>query len=242
MNKKEIIVKNDHEQTATFGAFLIEKIIKQNQNPTTNIAFSGGNTPQLMFEKLSKLTNLNWAKVNIFLVDERYISLDNKNSNFNMIKKHLLNNIDIPSENIKNINYLNDINEAVKEYKNKLIEQFSLTPKNPYPVFDLIHLGIGGDGHTASIFDHQKINKNKLIDITTGKKYKRITFTYKILNHAKNILFLATGKEKKDIIKKVLQKDKRYPAANVETKGNIYFLLDKESASLIKNNKYNNNR
>jgi 6-phosphogluconolactonase/glucosamine-6-phosphate isomerase/deaminase len=88
VNKKKIIVKNDHEEASTYGAFLIGKIIKQNQNPTANIALSGGSTPKLMFEKLSKLTKLNWRNVNIFLVDERYINLDNKNSNFNMIKNH----------------------------------------------------------------------------------------------------------------------------------------------------------
>lgn len=236
VNKREIIVKNDHEQTSTFGAFLIEKIIKQNQNPTANIALSGGSTPKLMFEKLAKLTKLDWENVNIFLVDERYVCTDSKNSNFNMIKKHLLNNIDIPSENIKNIKYADDIDESVGKYKSMLIEQFSLTPEKPYPVFDLIHLGIGADGHTASIFESQKVNNNKLIDITKGEKFKRITFTYKILNHAKNIVFLASGSEKKEIIKKILEKDKRYPAANVENDGNIYFLLDKKSAALVENN------
>lgn len=236
VNKKKIIIKNDHEQTSTYGAFLIEKIIKQNQNPTANIALSGGNTPKLMFEKLSKLTELNWKNVNIFLVDERYVSTDSKNSNFNMIKKHLLNNINIPSKNIKNIEYTDDIDESLKKYKNMLIEQFSLSQKNPYPIFDLIHLGIGDDGHTASIFDPQNIDSNKLVDITKGEKFKRITFTYKILNHAKNIVFLATGNEKKEIIEKIIQKDKRYPAANVENDGNIYFLLDKKSATLVENN------
>lgn len=236
VSKKEIIVKNDHEQISTFGALLIEKIIKQNQNPTSNIALSGGSTPQLMFEKLAKLTKLDWKYINVFLVDERYVSPDSKNSNFNMINKHLLNNINIPSENIKKIKYVDDINKSVRKYKNMLIEEFSLTPESPYPMFDLIHLGIGEDGHTASIFDPQKINNNKLIDITKGKKFKRITFTYKIINHAKNILFLATGDDKKDIIKKILQKDKRYAAANVENKGNIYFLLDKKSATLVNNN------
>ena len=233
VDKKKIITKNDHEEASTYGAFLIGKIIKQNQNPIANIALSGGKTPILMFEKLSKLTNLNWTKVNIFLVDERYISLDNENSNFNMINKHLLNNIDIPSENIKNINYLNDINEAVKEYKNKIVKEFSLSKEKPNPVFDLIHLGIGDDGHTASIFNPQKVNNEELIDITQGEQFDRITFTYKILNHAKNILFLATGDKKKKIVKEILKNNKRFAAANVENKGNTYFLLDTNAATLI---------
>ncbi len=235
MNKKKIIGKSDHEETSTYGAFLIGKIIKQNQHPTANIALSGGNTPKLMFEKLSKLEKLNWENVNIFLVDERYINLDNKNSNFNMIKNHLINNIDIPLENIKNVNYSNNINESAREYRDRIIKQFSLSKENPNPVFDLIHLGIGEDGHTASIFDLKKINNNKLIDITRGEKYKRITFTYKILNNAKNILFLATGDKKKKIIKKILEKDKKYAAANVENDGYIYYLFDKSAAALVKN-------
>lgn len=236
VNKKEIIVKKDHEEASTYGAFLISEIIKQNQNPVANIAFSGGNTPILIFEKLSKLTKLDWKKVNIFLVDERYVSKYSKNSNFKMINNHLLNNINIPSENIKRINYLDNIDKSVKEYKKKITDQFSLLSENSNPVFDLIHLGIGRDGHTASIFESERINNDKLIDITSGEKFKRITFTYRILNHAKNILFLATGKEKKDIIKKIIDKDKRYAASNVANEGNTYFLLDKDAAALLENN------
>ncbi len=236
MNKKEIIVKEDHEKVSTYGAFLIGELIKQNQNPVANIAFSGGNTPVLMLEKLSKLTKLDWKKVNIFLVDERYVSTDSKNSNFNMINKHLLNNINIHSENIKKINYLDNLDKAVKEYKKMLIDQFSLSTVNSNPVFDFIHLGIGRDGHTASIFEPERINNDKLIDITSGEKFKRITFTYRILNHTKNILFLVTGKEKKEIIKKIIDKDKRYAASNVENDGNTYFLLDKDAAALLENN------
>ena len=233
MGSREIIIKNDHEEISNYAAFLVNKIIKNNNTKITNIALSGGNTPILMFEKLAKLTKINWSNIHIFLVDERYVDKSDPDSNFRLIDKHLISKIEIPKDNIHYIKYYQDIRKSLLDYKKDLKTHFNLKNNNDLPHFDLIHLGIGGDGHTASIFKSEE-GENGLLQITQGKKHARITFTYNVINNAENIMFLVTGKKKKAIIKNILENQAVYPASQVRTSGNLFFLLDEKSANLLK--------
>ena len=235
MSEKEVIVKKDHEAISTYTAFLIEDLIKKIKNTKKdkiNIAFSGGSTPILMFEKLAKLTTLDWKDINIFLVDERYVNNSHQDSNYNMIKKHLLKNIEIPFQNIHHMNYQNNIEQSLKDYKDQLQKCFNFK-NNEIPIFDIIHLGIGRDGHTASIFAPEQIDNSQLLSITHGESFKRITFTFKIINKAKNIIFLSTGQRKQNIVKEVINKNQKYPASLVNNQGNIFYLLDEEAAKKL---------
>jgi len=234
MSKKEVIIKKDYEEISTYTAFLIEDIVKKIKNKKSgkiNIAFSGGNTPILMFGKLAELTDLNWHDINIYLVDERYVRNNHKDSNYKLLKEHLIRHINIPDENVHYIKYLAEIKNSLKDYKKQIVQGFKFKNEKQNPEFDLIHLGIGADGHTASIFQPEKIDNNQLLAVTRGKRYKRITFTYKILNNAKNILFLIAGKEKQEIVSEIINKNnKDYAAAEVNNKGKLYYLLDKEAS------------
>jgi len=233
MGSREIIIKNDHEEISNYATYLVNRIIKNNDKKYTNIAFSGGSTPILMFEKLAKLTKINWNNIHLFLVDERYVDKSDQDSNYRLINKHLISKIDIPKDNIHDIKYYQDIRKSLLAYKKDLKTHFNLKNNNVFPNFDLIHLGIGGDGHTASIFKSEE-GENGLLQITQGKKHARITFTYNVINNAENIIFLVTGKKKETIIKNILEGQAVYPAGRVRTSGNLFFLLDKKSANLIK--------
>ncbi|MGL5801036.1 MAG: 6-phosphogluconolactonase, partial [Cetobacterium sp.] len=111
-----------------------------------NIAFSGGRTPKEFFTKLSK-EDIEWEKINIFLVDERFVPLDSNNSNYNLLKKNLLDKIDIPEKNIHKIEILKTPLDSKIDYEKRLLKYFKGDIR-----FDAVYLGIGEDGHTGSIF------------------------------------------------------------------------------------------
>jgi 6-phosphogluconolactonase len=226
MRNKKLIIKKDYEAISDYAVTLFESIISNTNKKIVNIALSGGNTPKLMFDKLSKSTIINWDYVNIFIVDERHVENTHKDSNSKLIKEILINKIDIPKRNIHFVKYFNDPSKSLKNYREDIRSHFKLENKLQTPKFDLIHLGIGTDGHTASIFPNQNIDHNKLLDITKGSKYKRITFTYRILNNAENIMFLVSGKEKAEIVGKLFNSKEDIPASHVNSNDKIYYLLD----------------
>ncbi|MDZ7671248.1 MAG: 6-phosphogluconolactonase [Halanaerobiales bacterium] len=234
MNNKELIVKNDYESISTYAASLIENIITNLNKKIINIALSGGNTPKLMFEKLSKSTIIDWKYVNIFIVDERHINNNHNDSNSKLIKEVLIDKIDIPKSNFHIVKYFDDPYKSLKNYKDDISSHFNIESKLYTPKFDLIHLGIGTDGHTASIFPNKNIDHSKLLDISQGDKYKRITFTYRLLNNSDNIIFLVSGNKKANIMEKVYNNKADLPAMKINNEGSIYYLLDNYAAKRIK--------
>ncbi len=230
MSNKKFIVKKDYESISAYAVKLFENVITNTNKKVVNIALSGGNTPKLMFDKLSKSSVIDWKYVNIFIVDERHVANNHKDSNSRLIKEALIDKIDIPNNNFHKIKYFENAVKSLEDYKNDIRSHFKLKSNLQSPKFDLIHLGIGTDGHTASIFNHINIDNNKLIEITEGDKYKRITFTYKILNNADSIIFLVSGKNKANIMKKVNSDKYKLPANMINNNGNIYYLLDTEAA------------
>ena len=195
-------------------------------------ALSGGNTPVPFFKKLSEQkNNFNWDKTFIFQVDERYVPSDHPDSNYKMIKENFLDKINIPEKNIFPVNTDLSLKDCTSDYENQINVFFK---KEAFPYFDLILLGIGTDGHTASLFPGNKIlNENKKITTSVEDKninHKRITLTYPIINNSKKIIFLATGKNKAQIIKKIIQdKNINYPASRINpVNGKVIYVLDKE--------------
>jgi len=160
-----------------------------------SIAFSGGKTPIKLFELLA-LEDINWENINIFLVDERWVPLDHIDSNYGMIKKKLLENITIPSENIHHINYSPSIEKSKEKYEGDLLEYFQGDI-----VFDLIFLGVGNDGHTASIFEKKEVDILENVIITSSKRHphRRISLGMGVINKSKRKIFLL-GPKKLSII------------------------------------------
>lgn len=206
------------------------------------IALSGGSTPKQLFNYWSQLPEgeINWEKVILFWGDERCVPPTDEESNYKMTKEHLLNHVPIPQRNIFRIEGENDPEQEAVRYSHLLQEK--LVVQGGLPIFDLVMLGMGDDGHTASIFPHQMelwdSNENCVVAIhpTTGQR--RVSITGKVINAARNVAFLVTGANKADKVKEIISQPdeaaKKYPAARVEPDtGNLYWFLDQQAANKL---------
>lgn len=229
------------EGLAEFFWKLSEKVL--NEKEIYSIALSGGSTPKIFFSALASeyRYKINWENVHLFWVDERCVPPTDIESNFGMTKQFLIDKIPIPEKNIHRMKGEMDTEEEAERYSLEITK--NLPAKNSLPVFDFIMLGIGEDGHTASIFPNQMnlLQSEKIC----GTAYhpvshqKRITLTGKVINNSSEVAFVVTGKNKAVIISDIFTKDKRsesYPASYINpTSGNLYWFLDNESASLLNN-------
>jgi len=206
-------------------------------------ALSGGSTPNLFFQTLAKPENREkvlWQNVHLFWGDERCVPPQDEESNFGTTKRILLDFIDIPQINVHPIHGEKNLFIEVTNYSNEIrkIVPFS---KNDLPVFDWIFLGLGSDGHTASIFPVSNVlnKKNTICSVAkhplTGQE--RITLTLPAINNAKRISFLVTGEDKAEILKKIVMNEngsEKYPASFVRPKNGILeWYLDKAAGKYL---------
>lgn len=207
-----------------------------------NIAISGGSTPKVIFKVLAdKYSNhIDWEKVHLFWGDERCVPPDNSESNYGMTKEFLIDKIKIPEKNIYRIKGEDEPILEAKRYSKIIIDNM---PKlNDLPAFDFIMLGLGEDGHTASIFPDRLdlFQSDKICEVVEhpATHQNRITLTGRILNYAYSVGFFVTGKEKASIVKIIIEGSERafqYPASHIQlVNGKIYWYLENESAALLK--------
>lgn len=170
------------------------------------VALSGGNTPKIFFQALAK-SELDWSKIHLYWSDERYVSHSDSASNFGMAQKNLISHIAIPSTNIHAIpTQFSDPHEAAKKYE-ELLTQTQM---------DLVYLGIGADGHTASLFPGVSFPTNTKVSAFFVRKLDiyRISMMADYINEAKEIRFLVSGQDKKpvlDYITQIPELPSRYP-------------------------------
>jgi len=196
--------------------------LQHNKKRRFSFVLTGGNSPIKLYKFLAKNKKINWKNIDFFIGDERFVKESSKNSNIGMCKKHLLNKINISKKQIYKISTEKfPLKESVIDYENKIKKYFF--GKN-YK-FDIVLLGIGNDGHIASLF-RNNINKNnnKNVKSVRRKDFFRITLTLKSINNAKNIFLWAPGKNKSSIVKKILKDNKlKYPASFLREKNNFLF-------------------
>jgi 6-phosphogluconolactonase len=217
------------------GAHRVAEIISEceGRKPFCSIALSGGSTPKRLYELLAKGEGgpIDWDRVHVFFGDERNVPPDDHESNYRMAKESLFASGLIPESNIHRIRGEFSANEAAQSYEDEIKRVLGNDP-----VFDLVLLGLGPDGHTASLFpDSPALNENKkLVAANHVEKLKsdRITFTYPLLNRADNVMFLASGADKAKIVRSVLSGEGDYPSRHVRPEhGELIWMLDKDSAS-----------
>jgi len=241
--KLEIKIFLNPEEVAVQIAEDISDLVNENADKGRNtfIAVAGGNTPKILFTKLSGnfKESIAWEKIHLFWSDERCVSPNDNQSNFGMTKKYLLDNIDIPKENIHRIRGEEDPLKEVMRISSEI--KYTLPAKNNLPLFDLNILGLGVDGHTASLFPGKKLRNvsNGIAGIAlhplTGQK--RITLTQEVINNTRQIIFMVTGGKKADIVYEMMSADNsgsRFPAAKVRAAEMLKWYLDKDAASRIK--------
>ena len=202
------------------------------------VALSGGNTPKIFFNELSEnyKEKILWKNIYFFWVDERCEPPTNADSNYGMTKKFLLDKIQIPAENIYRILGENDPLKEAERYSS-VIEDI-IPDRNNLPSFDFVLLGIGDDGHTASIFPNQLnlIKSGKICEtaIHPLSLQKRITLTGKVINNSSRIIFFVTGKTKSEILNEILNPSDSpslFPAAYIKpVDGKLSWYLDKDAA------------
>ncbi len=209
---------------------------------TVNISLSGGSTPKALFSYWAEKhkNDIPWSRVNFFWGDERCVPPDHEESNFGMTKKYLFDHINIPQENIFRILGENDPVEEAQRYGMILEEVLDLS--GGIPEFDIMMLGLGDDGHTASIFPHQielwNNQANCVVGIHPVSGQKRVSLTGKVINNAHVITFLVTGENKETMVEKLVEpteeEKKVYPAALVKPEqGNLAWFLDEAAAKAI---------
>ncbi len=219
----------------------IRKYIAEWPKPRYDIALSGGSTPKKLFKVLAKKhrETIPWDKVHFWWGDERCVSPESEESNYKMAKDYLFSKISVPERNIHRIKGEIQPEEEAIRYAAEI--RNNLKSKNGIPVFDIILLGLGEDGHTASIFPDQLnlFHEEKLCAVASHPEtgQKRITLTGRILNNAKRIYFLVTGESKADRISEIMSNDeaaKKLPAYHVEpVTGVLVWFIDEPAASKI---------
>lgn len=238
----EIKIFDNIELLAEFiGIIWIDQIQNLESNNFYSLALSGGSTPIKIFQYLSTnyKNRLNWNRIKFFWGDERCVPPDNNDSNYKLAKEILFEPLNISEENIFRI--LGEENPVDESDRYSKVLQTELCSRNGIPKFDFILLGMGEDGHTASIFP-QEINlfhSHNFCQVAEHpiSSQKRITLTGKIINNASTIAIAAIGESKAkkifDVVKRNREADP-YPVSLVNPlEGKLYWLLDKESASLI---------
>jgi 6-phosphogluconolactonase len=207
-----------------------------------SVALSGGSTPKSLYSLLaSNYADFAWNRVFLFFGDERHVPPTDPESNYRMVKESLLSKIAIPAENVFRVSAENpDADAAAADYEAQLRRFFELKP-GEFPRFDLILLGVGPDGHTASLFPGSAAldETARLVVANWVAKFNthRITFTFPVLDRAAEIMFLASGADKADMLHQVLEVKNTppLPSQRIEpTDGKLLWMLDEAAAAKLK--------
>lgn len=207
-----------------------------------HVALSGGSTPKIVFDYLAAHfgDEIDWSKVNFYWGDERCVPPTDSESNYKMTVDHLLSKIEMPSFNVFRILGENDPEEEAERYSQVLDTE--LPKLNDIPQFDLVILGMGDDGHTVSIFPDSislwDAPENCVVATHPESGQKRVTITGRIVNNAKAVAFLVTGKSKAAKVQEIHKKEKdfaSYPANLVQpSHGALIWFLDEDAAKGIR--------
>ncbi len=210
-------------------------------NQTVHIALSGGSTPKIVFDELAQNHGhlVDWGKVQFYWGDERCVQPSDMESNFQMTQTYLFSKLDIPEDNIHRIRGEEEPSKEASRYAHVL--ENTLPIANGLPQFDLVILGLGDDGHTASIFPYEIAlwDSKNCCEVAThpDSGQRRITITGGVINNAKTVAFLVTGENKSGRVRQILQRESGYeklPASLVTpNSGSLLWFMDSEAAKDI---------
>jgi len=239
----EIIILKDPNAVADYAANRFVYVSKEavQDKSIKHIALSGGSTPALLFNMLTSNKykgQIYWQNIHLWWGDERVVAPDHPESNFGLAQKLLLKKIDIPQNNIHRIKAELEPETAANQYQHEMINNISLISN--VPTFDWTILGMGDDGHTASLFNvDESFYTQNLTWVTVHPQsgQKRISLSPKTLFASKYITFMVTGKNKAEKIKEILGEEKTgndYPSSLIRSvNGKTVWLLDVEAGQLL---------
>lgn len=207
---------------------------------TFAVALSGGSTPKGLYSLLGQFPyrdEIDWKRVLVFWADERCVPPTHPESNFRLAFDAFLSKVSPPAENIRRIAGEEDPGRAAEQYEQDIRSHFGAVS---FPTFDLMILGAGGDGHTASLFPGSDVLREKKrlaapVYLEPAKR-NRVTLTLPVLNHAAKVLFLAAGRAKAGVVHEILENGnpKQYPAGLIEpVRGSVTWMIDQEAAGSL---------
>ena len=227
-----------------------EEFVRAGQNAIDargrfSVALAGGSTPHRLYELLSSdpfCCQLEWSAVEFFFGDERTVPPDHKDSNFRMVHEALLEKLDVPPSHIHRMQAeRRDLAMAASDYQAELARVCGVSATGAPPVLDLVLLGMGDDGHTASLFPATEALKEKKLWVVANHVPKlaadRMTLTTAILNRAACVVFLVTGPDKASVLAEVLEgplEPERLPSQLIHpANGRLVWLVDRAAASQL---------
>lgn len=240
--KNKIKIYKDTDKLSQFFAQKIAREVSQMKaDEFYTIALSGGSTPRKVFEYIALhfKTQIEWHKVLVFWSDERCVNPLSDESNYKMARESLLDKVPIPANNIFRV--FGEADPYAESVRYSEIISKKVKAKNNIPQFDLMMLGLGEDGHTASIFlgSQHLFNSDKLCEVAVNpySKQNRITVTGKIINNSRTVLFLVTGGSKAEKVAQIIERKEgwdKLPASMVNpSQGELIWLLDEKAAGKL---------
>ena len=217
------------EQAATW---VLEQVMAR--EGAVSIGLSGGSTPKRLYERLAApewRDRVPWARIHLFWGDERFVPPDHPDSNQGMVRKAMLGQVPIPPGNIHPIPTDGTPESAAARYEAEL-RRFAET-RPGQPLFDIQFLGLGPDGHTASLFPGNPALLERgawVLAVIGAKPEPRITLTYPALNSSRASVFLVAGAEKREILSRLRAGDKALPAAGLGPAGPVTIFADQDAA------------
>jgi 6-phosphogluconolactonase len=199
-----------------------------------SVAFSGGSLPDTIASGLLRQNGIDYSKWYFLYADERVVPLDHKDSNHKLLHDVFLSKINVKREQILSISVFDSAKDSCLDYRKQIENLF----KNcSIPSIDLILLGMGPDGHTCSLFPgHKLLESQEAVDFLEDSPKppcSRITLTFQTLNKGKNVFFVVTGSNKKEVVKRIYDGDKDVVGGKIREE-NVFWFFDDSAASLIK--------
>ena len=201
------------------------------------VALSGGSTPKALYTILAEkpfVARIPWHRMELFWGDERFVPHDDPASNYRMVEQSLLSRAPIPASCIHPIPVDGTPDDAARRYEMTLKQIYGgdeLISARPF--FDIVLLGLGSDGHTASLIPGQPVldeRKHWVTAVTGGRSEVRITLTYPAIESSRRIAFLVTGTEKAAAVRAVRAGDEHLPAARIRATGEVIWFMDRAAA------------
>ncbi len=240
--RPQIRVLRDPETMSLAAAELVSSIAEESLAGKGGfaMALSGGSTPRRLYTLLGETPRrerIDWKRVHLFWADERCVPPGHSESNYRLVAETLLRRVDPPKDHVHRIRGEEEPERAAREYEEELRRFFGDAAA---PAFDLVLLGAGEDGHTASLFPGSPAvcEKSRLAVpvYREAPKISRVTLTLPILNHAAHVLFLASGRAKAAVVHEILEdgNPKQYPAGLVQPlSGAVTWMIDREAAGFL---------
>lgn len=238
--RPEVIVREDPGELAVEASDFILREIQDSSSRPFFLALAGGSTPAAAYRELAELP-VSWPNVHLFLSDERCVPQDDPHNNFRVLRESLIERIEIDASQVHPPRTDLTPHDAARTYEQEIKD---LVPGRPIPCFDLLLLGIGANGHTASIFPGEpEVKEPELLVVATknelatppGPPLRRLTFTFPLINAAKVVAVIAAGAEKAEAVAAAVDGERpdEITASLISPSGPLVWLLDRAAASKL---------